>query len=134
MSSHLVERAVAALVAMLSVSFADSCLTLLRRALADGRYGVVGASVALMCLFAGIALWQGWYAWRGWTRPDEGRLSRVVRWGVAGFVLWGLLGSLLTVALVAITMSRDAGLLPMFAWLSAPIGAIIGAVRALRRR
>lgn len=133
-SSRPLERFVAALVALLSVSFAVTCLTLLRRALADGRYGVLVASVACMILFAGVAMWQGWYAWRGWMRPGEGRLSRAVRWAAAGFVLWGLLGSLLTVAFTAIALSRDAGLLPMFAWFSAPVGATIGVVRALRHR
>ena len=37
-----------------------------------------------MILFAGVAMWQGWYAWRGWMRPGEGRLSRAVRWAAAG--------------------------------------------------
>lgn len=133
-SSRPLERFVAALVALLSVSFAVSCLTLFRRALADGRYGAGIAAVAFMILFAGVAIWQGWYAWRGWMRSGEGRVSRAVRWGAAGFVLWGLLGSLLTVAFTAIALSRDAGLLPMFAWFSAPLGAIIGVVRALRHR
>lgn len=133
-SSRLGARVLAVLVALLAISFAHTSALALDSAWRHGETSaVIGAAIALVVCCA-LALSEGWYAWRGWARATESRVSRVIRWSCAGLVLWGLLGTAVIVALTAIFSARDAGMLPALAWLTAPFGAILGAVLAGRRR
>ena len=131
-ASRFVERLVAAGVALLCLSFARTGWGLVPRAMRDGRLGVAIGAGALLILFVALGAWQAWLAWRGWTRSHESRSARLLRLAAAGFLLWGLLGSALIVGFIALFAGRDAGVAPVLAWLSAPIGALLGAVVARR--
>lgn len=132
--SRLGARVLAVLVALLAISFAQTSAMALDSAWRHGETSaVIGAAVAFVICCV-LAVSEGWYAWRGWARATESRVPRFVRWSCAGMVLWGLSGTAVIVAVTAIFSAHDAGMLPVLAWLSAPLGAILGAVLAGRRR
>lgn len=87
--------------------------------------------LVLLPLALGLAL--GWWALRGWARVPEPRWSRVMRWGTAGGFLWIVVGVALIIAWFGIAEGRDAGLAPMFAFFTSPIGFVIGGTLGARR-
>jgi hypothetical protein len=94
-----------------------------------------GPAFVLVCgIPAALALSLLWWAWRGWALSPEPRWIVAIRWGMAGAVLWSVSGTAAIVGWFSLILHRDAGLLPIVAFLSAPIGFVIGAVWGVRRR
>lgn len=89
------------------------------------------ALLVLVPLTLGLAL--GWWTVVGWARVPEPTWSRALRWGTAGGFLWIVAGVVLVIAWYGVVEGRDAGLAPMFAYFSAPIGFVIGAILGTRR-
>jgi hypothetical protein len=89
-------------------------------------------TVILIPVALGAALL--WYAVTGWARTPEPRWMRAIRWGSIGATVWALLGGIGVALWYAAVEGRDAGLAPMLAFLSSPIGFVIGAVASLVTR
>jgi len=87
--------------------------------------------LVLLPLALGLAL--GWWTLIGWARVPESRWSRALRWGTAGGFLWIVASVVLIIAWYGVVEGRDAGLAPMFAFFTAPIGFVIGGLLGVRR-
>lgn len=97
--------------------------------------GRIPAMVLLVAIPGGLAASLLWWAWRGWAIEPEPWWIIAIRWGMAGAAVWAFVGTLGIVAWFQIVLHTDAGLMPTFAFLSSPLGFVIGAVAAeLRRR
>jgi len=89
--------------------------------------------LAVFPIFLAIALL--WWAWRGWALSPEPRWAVALRWGTAAGVLWNIVGVALISAWVVLVQKRtDPGLMPIYAFFTAPIGFVIGAVVGATRR
>lgn len=124
-------RALAAFTALLLLSFASNGPAAVLEGIREARADTIVALSLATLIALGCALTLGWFAWRGWARP-EARWQRAVRFGGVGGFLWAMLGTLCIIAWFAIVEQRDAGLAPIIAWLSSPLGFAIGALASLR--
>jgi hypothetical protein len=75
-----------------------------------------------------------WYAVAGWKRSPEPRWMRAIRWGSIGGVVWATVGTIGLALYYYAVQGRDAGLTPILAFLSSPIGFAIGAIAGWRAR
>lgn len=89
--------------------------------------------LVLVLLPLALGLGLAWWTISGWARNPEPRWSRAMRWGTAGGFLWIVAGVVLVIAWYGVVEGRDAGLAPMFAFFTAPIGFVIGGLLGVRR-
>ncbi len=99
------------------------------------RYG----ARALAALFALSLLSLATSGFQEVTRQDNASLvgrgpAFVLICGIPGALAWSMIGTAAIVGWFSLIVHRDAGLLPIVAAFSAPIGFVIGAVVGVRRR
>lgn len=100
----------------------------------DGTAGALGTSLVVGGIPTAIGAVLVWWAVRGWQRHPEPTWTRALRYGAAGLFLWGLIGTVAIVGYYGAVQGRDAGVAPVIAWLSAPVGFLLGAAVAVVRR
>jgi hypothetical protein len=96
--------------------------------------GRIPAMVFLIAVPGGLAASLLWWAWRGWAIDPEPRWIVAIRWGMAGATMWAFLGTLGILAWFSLIVRGDAGLMPIVAFMSSPVGFVIGAVAGVVRR
>lgn len=134
-SGRLSARALTAILGLGLLSFALGALRQFPDFVAQD--GLAGA-LFTTSLVGGIPLAVGavllWWTVRGWQIEPEPVWTRALRYGAAGLFVWGLIGTIGIVSYYSAMQGRDAGVAPVMAWLSAPVGFVIGAATALFRR
>jgi membrane protease YdiL (CAAX protease family) len=69
-----------------------------------------------------------WWTWTGWKLDPQPRAMIAVAWGVAGGVVWTVLGTLLLALYQHFTLGEVGNLVGLIPSLTAPVGFVVGAV------
>lgn len=124
----------------LAVAFAASLLFFVVNVLGQVRtqddaslVGRVPAMILVIAIPGGLAASLLWWAWRGWQLSPEPRWIVAIRWGMVGSSLWTVCGVFGVLAWFSLVEHRDAGLMPIMAFLTAPVGFVIGAIAGVVR-
>lgn len=133
-SPRIASRASATVLAASLLFFLANVLPQVNRQDDASLVGRIPAVVLLVAIPGGLAASLLWWAWRGWAVSPEPRWIIAIRWGMAGAAAWAFLGTLGIVAWYSLVVQSDAGLLPIVAFLSSPVGFVIGAVAGVVRR